>query len=146
MGQCLDLCHFLTAGRYEQMRNHSTPLALFAIGTSKSSNIALLGHSFRTATLCLHLGPYVSHTLHIHTLEENRWFVHDCSLLFMIALALHLTSLAWVLKRMIRMRTTVVQWPFLLFGLPDSSHSSFESLAPVCTFCLHTVPICLTHV
>ena len=36
----------------------------------------------------------------------------------MIALALRLTSLAWVWKRMIRMRTTVVQWPLRLSCVP----------------------------
>ena len=79
----LVMCHVSTAGRYEQVRNHSTPLALFAIGTSKSSNIALLGHLFRTATFCLHLGPYVSHTAHqgTHLKKTGGLFMiaHYCS-------------------------------------------------------------------
>ena len=86
---CFDCsCHVLTAGRYEQVRNHSTPLALFAIGTSKSSNIALLGHSFRTATLCLHLGPYVSHTAHqgTHLRKTGGLFMiaHYCAWLHLL--------------------------------------------------------------
>ena len=86
VGQCLGLCHFLTAGRYEQVRNHSTPLALFAIGTSKSSNIALLGHSFRTATHSLFASRSIclAHCTSRQTLEENSWFVHDCSLLITV--------------------------------------------------------------